>query len=43
VQLIAERMARGLMTLDAGLTEADRRADRILAKRRALVEAGRIA
>lgn len=43
VQLIAERMARGLMAIDAGLAEADRRADRILAKRRALVEAGRIA
>lgn len=43
VQLIAERMARGLTTIDAGLAEADRRTDRILAKRRALVEAGRIA
>ncbi|WP_294291715.1 extracellular solute-binding protein [uncultured Sphingomonas sp.] len=43
VQLIAERMARGLMTIDAGLAEADRRTDRILAKRRALVEAGRLA
>ncbi|KQN25496.1 hypothetical protein ASE86_04480 [Sphingomonas sp. Leaf33] len=43
VQLIAERMARGLMTIDAGLAEADRRADSILAKRRALVAGGQIA
>jgi len=43
VQLIAERIVRGLMTIDEGLAEADRRADRILAKRRSLVESGRIA
>jgi ABC-type glycerol-3-phosphate transport system substrate-binding protein len=43
VQLIAERVVRGLMTLDEGTAEMDRRVDRLLAKRRALVEAGRIA
>lgn len=41
--LISERIARGLLTIDEGLIEADRRADEILAKRRALVQAGRIA
>ena len=43
VQLIAERVVRKLMTIDEGLAEMDRRADRLLAKRRALVQAGRIA
>ena len=43
VQLVAERVVRGLMTVDQGLAEMDRRADRILARRRALVQAGRIA
>ena len=43
VQLIAERIARGLTTIDDGLAQADARVDRILAKRRSLVEAGRIA
>ncbi|MBD8679821.1 extracellular solute-binding protein [Sphingomonas sp. CFBP 13720] len=43
VQLIAERIVRGLLTIDAGLAAIDTRVDRILAKRRALVDAGRIA
>lgn len=43
VQLVAERVVRGLATLEEGLAEMDRRADRILARRRALVDAGRIA
>lgn len=43
VQLIAERVVRGQLTVDQGLAEMDRRADRILAQRRALVQAGRIA
>lgn len=43
IQLIAERIARGLLTVDEGLAAADARVDRILAKRRALVAAGRIA
>jgi ABC-type glycerol-3-phosphate transport system substrate-binding protein len=43
IQLIAERLVRGDLTLDAALAEMDRRADLILARRRALVEAGRIA
>ena len=41
--LISERIARGLLTVDEGLAECDARADEILAKRRALVQAGRIA
>lgn len=43
VQLVAERAVRGLMTIPAALADMDRRADRILALRRSLVEAGRIA
>ncbi|MFS0772689.1 extracellular solute-binding protein [Sphingomonas sp. 1P08PE] len=43
VQLVAERIVRGLVTIDAGLAEMDRRVDHILAQRRALVDAGRIA
>lgn len=42
-QLIAERVVRGLLTVDQGLAEMDRRADHILAKRRALVEAATLA
>lgn len=43
VQLIAERVVRKLLTIDQGVATMDREADRILAKRRALVQAGRIA
>lgn len=43
VQLIAERVVRGLTTIGQGVTEMDRRVDRLLATRRALVAAGRIA
>jgi ABC-type glycerol-3-phosphate transport system substrate-binding protein len=43
VQLIAERIVRGLLTIDQGLAAIDRRIDAILAKRRALVAAGRLA
>jgi multiple sugar transport system substrate-binding protein len=42
-QLIAERVVRGLLTIEEGLAEMDRSADRLLAKRRALVEAGKLA
>jgi multiple sugar transport system substrate-binding protein len=43
VQLVAERMVRGGLSIDEALAAIDTRIDRILAKRRALVEAGRIA
>jgi len=43
VQLVAERIVRGLLTIEAGLAAIDTRVDGILAKRRALVEAGRLA
>lgn len=43
VQLIAERIVRGMLTIDQGVATMDREVDRILAKRRQLVEAGRIA
>jgi multiple sugar transport system substrate-binding protein len=43
VQLIAERVVRGLLTVGVAVQEMDRRADLILAKRRALVQAGRLA
>ena len=43
VQLIAERIVRGLLTVDQGLAAIDTRVDAILAKRRALVDAGRVA
>ncbi len=43
VQLVAERIVRGLLTIDAGLAAIDTRVDAILAKRRALVDAGRLA
>ncbi|MCU6453769.1 extracellular solute-binding protein [Sphingomonas sp. A2-49] len=42
VQLVAERIVRGLTTIDQGLAAIDARVDAILAKRRALVEAGAI-
>ncbi len=43
VQTVAERVVRGALTIDAGLAEMDARVDRLLAKRRALVDAGVIA
>lgn len=43
VQLIAERVVRGAVTVDEGLAEMDRRADRLLAKRRELVATGQLA
>ncbi|MBB4858694.1 multiple sugar transport system substrate-binding protein [Novosphingobium chloroacetimidivorans] len=43
VQLVAERVVRGLLTIPHALAAIDGRVDQILAKRRALVEAGRIA
>jgi multiple sugar transport system substrate-binding protein len=43
VQLVAERIVRGLLTIDQGLAAIDARVDAILAKRRALVESGAIA
>ncbi|TXC70332.1 extracellular solute-binding protein [Sphingomonas ginsenosidivorax] len=42
IQLAAERVVRGVQTLDAALAALDARVDRLLAKRRALVEAGTI-
>lgn len=43
VQLAAERVVRGIQTIEEALTALDARVDRLLAKRRALVDAGRIA
>lgn len=43
VQLVAERMVGGLLTIPEALATIDRRVDRLLAKRRSLVEAGRLA
>ncbi|WP_156457964.1 extracellular solute-binding protein [Sphingomonas sp. Leaf412] len=43
VQIVAERVVRGGLTIDEGLAAMDTRVDAILAKRRALVAAGRIA
>ena len=43
VQRVAEAVVRGDLTIDAGLAEMDRRTDRILRQRRALVLAGRLA
>jgi len=43
VQLVAERVVRGGLTIDEGLRAMDARVDALLAKRRALVAAGRIA
>ena len=43
IQLAAERVVRKVQTLDDALAALDTRVDRLLAKRRTLVEAGRIA
>ncbi|KQN40843.1 hypothetical protein ASG37_03500 [Sphingomonas sp. Leaf407] len=43
IQLAAERMVRGTLTIDETLVVLDERVDRLLAKRRALVDAGRLA
>ncbi len=43
IQLAAERMVRGLLTIDQTLAALDDRVDQLLAKRRALVDAGRLA
>ena len=43
IQLAAERVVRKVQTLDGALAALDDRVDRLLAKRRALVEAGAIA
>jgi multiple sugar transport system substrate-binding protein len=43
VQIIAERVVRGIQTIDEGLVAMNTRVDALLAKRRVLVEAGRIA
>ncbi len=43
IQYAAERVVRGVQTIDAALATLDDRVDRLLAKRRALVAAGRIA
>lgn len=43
IQIVAERLVRGLVTLNEALAECDRRADQILARRRALVQAGKLA
>lgn len=43
IQLAAERVVRGIETIEAALTALDERVDRLLAQRRALVDAGRIA
>ncbi|KQU55580.1 hypothetical protein ASG67_05345 [Sphingomonas sp. Leaf339] len=43
IQLAAERVVRGLQTIDQALAALDTRVDRLLAKRRALVEAGKLA
>lgn len=42
VQLIAEQVVRHRLTVDQGAAAMDRRVDALLAKRRALVESGRI-
>lgn len=42
IQLAAERVVRGVQTLNVALAALDQRVDRLLAKRRALVEAGKI-
>lgn len=41
--IVSERIVRGLMTVDEGVADMDRGADRLLAKRRALLDAGKIA
>ena len=43
VQLVAERVVRGDLTIRQGLADMDARADRILEERRRLVQAGKIA
>lgn len=43
VQLVAERVVRGQLSVAEGASEMDRRVDRLLAKRRELVQSGRIA
>ena len=43
VQRLAEQAVRGRLTIDAAAAEMDRRADALLAKRRWLLERGRIA
>lgn len=43
VQLVAEQMVRSVLSVDAAAAEMDRRADAILAKRRWLLERGRLA
>lgn len=43
VQLVAERVVRDQLSVDEGTMLMDRRVDALLAKRRSLVEAGRIA
>lgn len=43
VQLIAERVVRGLLTIDQGVVSMDRRVDMLLSKRRSLVEKGVLA
>jgi multiple sugar transport system substrate-binding protein len=43
VQLVAEQLVRGRVSLDEAVVEMDRRANAILAKRRWLLERGRIA
>ena len=43
IQFAAERVVRGIETIPEALAGLDARVDRLLAKRRALVEAGRIA
>ena len=41
MQIVAERMVRGEFTVDAAAAEIDRRADRLLEKRRWMLERGR--
>lgn len=42
VQLVAERVVRGLLTVKQGVAAIDARIDQVLAKRRSLIQAGRI-
>ena len=41
MQIVAERMVRGEFTVDAAAAEIDVRADRLLEKRRWMLERGR--
>ncbi|SFP35604.1 extracellular solute-binding protein [Sphingomonas rubra] len=43
IQFAAERVVRGLQTIPQALADLDERVDRLLAKRRSLVEAGKLA